>query len=460
MKIFVRPSDRDDTLLQIMQSSAPSDSELLADWLGWQREPAFHALVARYAGLVHATAKRTCGDDSLAAEASQLTFIALAQKAKSLATCASLGGWLHLTAMMQAKNLLRKSQREKRKRQLLQAAMETEPSHSSNDVWQEMQPVLDAALAALSDKDREALLLRFYRSLTIREIADTLGIANDAAQKRIDRATERLRGKLARRGCQAGGSLAGVMIVGFAADGQAAVPAVSLLVKKAITASFPTSAVGTFTSQIALLAKPALIAVASIVLLAFGAWLVRHRHTTVWPDKRSARMENRLANRLAVRQDIRNERISARSDAPIDWRAVGTRMQEAREAGDKTESTRLWKEITTRLASMDTAKLSASLDEIARLGLTPDCRDLLEDLLLVPLRRKNPELLLNHYFRTVLKPKCLPGAPFPFALMDWARRDPYAAGEWLDEQIATGTLDRALAANEDLTIRLDWRPPC
>jgi hypothetical protein len=106
-----------------MEKPTPSDSELLADWLGRQREPAFQALVARYAGLVHGTAKRTCGDDSMAAEASQLTFITLAQKAKSLTSCASLGGWLHTTALMQAKNLIRKSQRENRKRQLLQAAM-------------------------------------------------------------------------------------------------------------------------------------------------------------------------------------------------------------------------------------------------------------------------------------------------------------------------------------------------
>src|SRR6478672_1315801 len=121
-----------------MEKPAPSDPELLADWLERNREAAFHRLVARYAGLVHATARRTCCDDSMAAEASQLTFIALAQKARSLTSCASLGGWLHTTAMMQAKNLKRKTQREFRKRQLLHSAMETESSHASNHVWQEM----------------------------------------------------------------------------------------------------------------------------------------------------------------------------------------------------------------------------------------------------------------------------------------------------------------------------------
>lgn len=76
---------------------------------------AFHALVSRYVGLVHTTARRTCGDESMAAEVSQLTFITLARKARSLASCGSLGGWLHCTAMMHAKNLRCQNQRENRK---------------------------------------------------------------------------------------------------------------------------------------------------------------------------------------------------------------------------------------------------------------------------------------------------------------------------------------------------------
>ena len=126
LKIIVRSAGWRDTLLQSMNPAAPTDPELLADWLDHRREAAFRELVARYAGLVQMTARRTCGDDSLATEAAQLTFIALAQKARSLVSCAALGGWLHQTAMLQAKNLLRKSQREHRKRELLQTAMETE----------------------------------------------------------------------------------------------------------------------------------------------------------------------------------------------------------------------------------------------------------------------------------------------------------------------------------------------
>jgi DNA-directed RNA polymerase specialized sigma24 family protein len=57
-----------------MNPAAPTDPELLAAWLDHRREAAFRELVARYAGLVQMTARRTCGDDSLAMEAAQLTF--------------------------------------------------------------------------------------------------------------------------------------------------------------------------------------------------------------------------------------------------------------------------------------------------------------------------------------------------------------------------------------------------
>ena len=67
---------------EIQSFDPPSDAELLADWLRHKREPAFQAIVARYAGLVHTAAKRSCGDETLTAEASQLAFILLARKAK------------------------------------------------------------------------------------------------------------------------------------------------------------------------------------------------------------------------------------------------------------------------------------------------------------------------------------------------------------------------------------------
>jgi RNA polymerase sigma factor (sigma-70 family) len=250
----------------------PADADLLSDWLHRQRESAFHALVARYAGLVHMAAMRSCGDETLAAEASQLTFITLARKARALAARSSIAGWLHVTAVMHTKNLVRQHRRESHKRQLFRTHMDTRPPDTAAETWQRMQPVLDEALASLSAGDRETLLLRFYRSLSVKEIAAALGIATDAAQKRLDRATERLRRQLARRGCQVGGSLGTAMIAGLGADAQAIVPGVSLLASKALAAG--TAGGATTLTTIALIAmtkKTAITAGAALLLAGAGA---------------------------------------------------------------------------------------------------------------------------------------------------------------------------------------------
>ena len=256
-------------MIKTMENPTPSDSELLTVWLACRSEPAFRALVTRYAALVHMAAKRTCGDDALAADASQLVFILLAQKAKSLTSRSSLAGWLHTAAVMHAKRLIAKSRREIRKLQHLHTAMEP-PTHLSFErPWLEIQPVLDQALSSLSAKDRETLLLKFYRSLSVREIATTLGIGADAAQKRLDRATERLRHKLARRGVHtASTSLAAILVAGFASDAQAVSHSVSRLTAKAVAANTISTSLITSITLIFMTHRTTLITATAAVLTA------------------------------------------------------------------------------------------------------------------------------------------------------------------------------------------------
>ncbi|RYD64623.1 MAG: sigma-70 family RNA polymerase sigma factor [Verrucomicrobiaceae bacterium] len=179
-----------------------SDSDLLRRWLDGHSEAAFEELVGRYAGLVRMAATRAGCDAATASEAAQMTFIALARKARVLAGRQSLGGWLYLTAMLQAKNALSLQRHEAKKRDLFRTHMET-PDDPATGTWQQMQPVLNEAMKALSENDREMILLRFYRSLSMSEIGNLLGIAKEAAQKRVNRATDRLRRQFERRGWKA-----------------------------------------------------------------------------------------------------------------------------------------------------------------------------------------------------------------------------------------------------------------
>ncbi len=57
-----------------------------------------------------------------------------------------------------------------------------------------------SVILSLSDKYREIIELKVYHNLSDKEIADVLGISNSAVRKRLQRAREILRNKLAERG--------------------------------------------------------------------------------------------------------------------------------------------------------------------------------------------------------------------------------------------------------------------
>ncbi len=432
-----------DRLFEKMQNPEPTDPELLADWLVRQRETAFHALVVRYAGLVHMAARRTCGDEALAAETSQLVFILLARKAKSLESRPSLAGWLHLTAVMQAKNLLRTNRRELRKRQLLHAAMETRPHNQPGDSWQEMQPVLDDALASLSDKDREALLLRFYRSLTVREIATTLGIATDAAQKRLDRATGRLRGKLTRRGVQVGGSLSAVMLAGFATDAQAAMPSVSLLTSKAVAAAAAGS--GSLTTSATLVTiltlKTTSFLPPVIALILASAWIAAQRQSIHALDRQSFLLETAIADRSSTAGAMRDEvpasvqasAGSAKGKAGLDWNDIADQLTNS--GFNDIDQIKF----DLRMRSLSQEEMLAALDEIALLSVPENIRDRLDYMVVFPFGKKFPEFMVKNLTGRDL------GGSSEFDLQGafeaWAKKDSGNAQAWLDAQVSAGTFE-------------------
>jgi RNA polymerase sigma factor (sigma-70 family) len=369
----------------------------------------------------------------MAAEISQLTFITLSQKARQLTSCASLGGWLHRTAMLHSKNLIRRVQRENRKRQLL--AMETQ-SHSHHDAWREIQPVLDEALAALSDKDREALLLRFYRALTIREVAATLGIATDAAQKRIDRATARLRDKLTRRGVQTGGSLATALLAGFTADSQAALP-VSILASKAIAAG--ATGTGSFATIATLMTASKFSAVPLTLLLAgLIGWVGIQRKSIASVEKEIAALRDHIAevesqptSAVSVRKISQPSKVF-HADQPIDWKEVAEYLEDSK--GD-----RQWLvQLQAKLRSMSPEELIAEMDRIA--ALLPS-HPALEQMVLRPLIEKDPALPLKHLIGRVDSPYHSLILPLLDAMGAWAKRDVAAATAWFDEQVAAGSFE-------------------
>jgi hypothetical protein len=78
------------------------------------------------------------------------------------------------------------------------------------NVWPQIAPLLDAAMAGLGEKDRNAVVLRFFENKSLGEVGRALGASEDAAKMRVNRALEKLRKFFSKRGV----TLSGAIIAG------------------------------------------------------------------------------------------------------------------------------------------------------------------------------------------------------------------------------------------------------
>jgi len=69
-----------------------------------------------------------------------------------------------------------------------------------SEAWAQIAPLLDAAMLRLGEKDRNAIVLRYFENKNLREIGAALGASEDSARVRINRALEKLRKFFTKRG--------------------------------------------------------------------------------------------------------------------------------------------------------------------------------------------------------------------------------------------------------------------
>jgi RNA polymerase sigma factor (sigma-70 family) len=174
------------------------DIELLREYVQRQSEEAFALLVSRHINLVYSVALRKTGNAHAADEITQAVFIILARKAKTLRQRTILSGWLYQTARLTASNYLRAEARRVRREQ--EAYMQSVSNETEPELWPQIAPLLDDAMSRLSEKDRNAVVLRFFENKSLREIGATLQLSEDAAKMRVGRAVEKLKVLFAKRG--------------------------------------------------------------------------------------------------------------------------------------------------------------------------------------------------------------------------------------------------------------------
>jgi RNA polymerase sigma factor (sigma-70 family) len=180
------------------------DGVLLRQYSENHSEEAFAALVTRHINLVYSVAVRCVGDPHQAEEVTQAVFITLAKRAAQLRHDKALSSWLFQTTRLTVSNFVRSETR--RHRRELEAQMQSVLNDPGNDLWPSIAPMLDEAVAGLNEKDRHAIVLRFYEGRNLREVGAALGASEDAAEKRVHRAVEKIRTFFAKRGVTVGAS--------------------------------------------------------------------------------------------------------------------------------------------------------------------------------------------------------------------------------------------------------------
>jgi len=195
-----------------------SDAIPLNAFVTERSEDAFRQLLEQHTDLVYSTCLRGLhGDRQAAEDATQAVFVILARKAASIRRPEALGGWLFQTARsVVASQQRQEARRRQREEKAMTARREEETREVSGDPWDEIRPLLNQALAALAPAQQEAVILHFLQGKTQREVAEVLGITENAARKRIHTGLEALRRRFARQGV-----VVAAMILGASLSSQA-----------------------------------------------------------------------------------------------------------------------------------------------------------------------------------------------------------------------------------------------
>ena len=252
------------------------DMTLVREFAAGQSEPAFAALVERHLGLVHSAARRQVGDDHLAQEITQAVFIIFARKAAALGPQTMLSAWLYRTTHYAAADALKaRRRRQAREQEAFMQSILNEPD--TNAAWTQLAPLLDDALNELGETDRTALVLRYFENKSASEIAAALRMKEDAVQKRVTRALDKLRARFVKRGV----TLTATVLAGAVAANAVQAAPVAMAIKisvvaakgAAVTTSITTLVKGTLKIMEWTKAKTA-IAIGIAVILATGTTMV------------------------------------------------------------------------------------------------------------------------------------------------------------------------------------------
>jgi RNA polymerase sigma factor (sigma-70 family) len=264
------------------------DSALLEKCVEHGSDEAFATLVARHVNKVYSIALRHTRNPHHAEEITPAVFVILARKSRRLGKQVILTGWLCRTARLSAVTFVRSEMRRARREQ--DAHMQNSLNESEPEVWPQIAPLLDEAMAGLSEADHDAVAMRFFDGKSMKEIGAALGASEDACKMRVNRAVEKLRIFFTRRGIA---FTAAALTTAISTNAVHAAPAVLAKTATAIAiADGATASISTLTLIKGALKVMAWSKAKSTVIVGVGILLLGGGFTTVVVQKAKARADS------------------------------------------------------------------------------------------------------------------------------------------------------------------------
>jgi RNA polymerase sigma factor (sigma-70 family) len=291
-----------------------TDSQrLLTEYAKQGSESAFRELVTRYINLVYAAALRLVdGDTQLAEDVTQMVFINLAKKGRTLSREVMLGGWLHQNTFHVATKVMRAEHRRKtREREAVE--MNTLQQDVRADLRQ-VAPILDEAITQLGPEDRTAILLRFFEQRDFRSVGEALGSNEDAARMRVSRALDKLHSLLKQRGVTLSIAALGTVL---AASSAIAAPAGLAGAVSGVALAGAAAGTGTTLTILKLMANTKLkLSLATLLVAGAASTLVIQHQSQAKLRGENKSFRQRIAQ-LSADDESPSNIVQAKEDAPL-----------------------------------------------------------------------------------------------------------------------------------------------
>jgi RNA polymerase sigma factor (sigma-70 family) len=348
------------------------DCELLRRYVGTHSEEAFAELVRRHLDLVYSVALRQVnGDAHLAQDVAQTVFTDLARKAPSLSRRATLTGWLYTSAHFAAAKTVRA---ENRRRDHEEKFMR-EPIHENAPEadWEKLRPTLDDVMHELKETDREVILLRYFENRKFAEVGAKLGLNENAARMRVERALEKLRTILTKRGITTATTLAAVISV------NAVQLAPANLAATLTTASLAAAGTGTLTLWKIMTATKLKLGLSALVVAGATTALVVQHQTQEKLRAENEALTQRIAQLQTDNQGLSTRLISVgetkilpedKSNELLKLRSeVGVLRQQASDASQKAQIAEQKLATVLSAKAQFTAHETATVNDMKQLGI-------------------------------------------------------------------------------------------